>query len=79
VACRRTLSFSLFRVLAPRTPFHGPSPLAQKAASIAADGAPNRMNLLDRKPNIDWGVSLLLGGMMIAALGAGVVWWFFFP
>jgi hypothetical protein len=34
---------------------------------------------LDRKPTTDWGVSLLLGGMMIAALGAGVVWWFFFP
>jgi hypothetical protein len=34
---------------------------------------------LDRKPTVDLVVSLLLAGMMIAALAVGIVWWVFFP
>jgi hypothetical protein len=34
---------------------------------------------LDRKQTPDWGVTLLLAGMMIAALAAGVVLFFYSP
>jgi hypothetical protein len=34
---------------------------------------------VDRKPSVDWGVTLILAGMMIAALGAGIVLFFYSP
>jgi hypothetical protein len=34
---------------------------------------------LDHKPTFDWGVSLILAGLMIAALAAGIVWFFYSP
>jgi hypothetical protein len=39
----------------------------------------SRATPLDRKPPIDWGVTLVLAGITIATVGAIVVWLFYAP